>query len=287
MRNFDPQIFRTLESLSRLISRPLEVVEGAEGSDAFVLSRLSHGQRLGIRAVDGLPFNDSERAFLAEMVEMFQRDSSAILDLQALDQRLRMLERENLDLAMKNRALAEASSRDALTGLFNRWYILEKIEEEMNRAWRHGSPMSLLMLDIDHFKNVNDSYGHSVGDQVLQSIGHVLKDSCRVYDIPGRYGGEEFCLMLPETKLENTMPVAERIRQRVEATNLSVGSNHLKVTTSIGVAGLESVPDEGLFGASSLIDRADKALYAAKDRGRNRIEFWNVSLGRSVSAIEN
>ena len=114
------------------------------------------------------------------------------------------LQRENLDLVVKNRMLSEVSSRDALTGLYNRWFVIEKIDSEMNRALRHGSPMSLLMLDIDHFKRVNDTWGHGAGDQVLKAIGKLLRDSCRVYDVPGRYGGEEFCIVLPETRPGNT-----------------------------------------------------------------------------------
>jgi diguanylate cyclase (GGDEF)-like protein len=286
MRNFDPRILRTLEALSELLGRSLRIVEGDQAAATFAVSRSTPGPRVGILALDGLPFNDHERSFILEMLDLVQSETAARQECTALDQRLRMLERENVDLVMKNHALAEASSRDALTGLFNRWYILEKIEEEMNRAWRHGSPMSLLMLDIDHFKNVNDSFGHSAGDQVLQAIGQVLKDSCRIYDIPSRYGGEEFCLMLPETKLDNTLPVAERIRRRVECSNLSANGSQIKITTSIGVAGLESVPDEGLFGASSLIERADRALYSAKDRGRNRVELWNASL-TNRAAVEH
>ena len=95
------------------------------------------------------------------------------------------LQRENLDLVVKNRTLSEVSSRDSLTGLYNRWFVIEKIDSEMNRALRHGSPMSLIMLDIDHFKRVNDTWGHGAGDEVLQGIGKLLRDSCRVYDVPG------------------------------------------------------------------------------------------------------
>ena len=118
-------------------------------------------------------------------------------------------------------------------------------------------------------------------------VGQVLRDSCRVYDMPGRYGGEELCLMLPETKVENTMHVAERIRRRVAATPISVQGGPVHVTTSIGVAGIENVPDEDVFNANSLIERADRALYTAKDRGRNRVETWSsmLSLQQRASAL--
>src|SRR5205085_7412887 len=125
---------------------------------------------------------------------------------------------------------------------YNRWYVMEKIESEINRSVRHGSPVSLLMIDIDHFKQVNDSYGHAVGDQVLQSVGKTLRDSCRVYDVPGRYGGEEFCVVLPETRIGYTTVVAERIRNRLEMSELMFGESKVSVTASFGIAGLDSVP---------------------------------------------
>ena len=150
------------------------------------------------------------------------------------------LQRENLDLVVKNRTLSEVSSRDSLTGLYNRWFVIEKIDSEMNRALRHGSPMSLLMLDIDHFKRVNDTWGHGAGDQVLQAIGKLLRDSCRVYDVPGRYGGEEFCIVLPETKPGNTgrgggadpQPPGRR-------RSFPCGETSIVVTASIGIAGMD------------------------------------------------
>ncbi len=170
------------------------------------------------------------------------------------------------------------SSRDTLTGLYNRWYVIEKIDSELNRALRHGSPMSLLMLDIDHFKRINDTWGHPAGDEVLRSVGKLLRDSCRVYDVPGRYGGEEFCIVLPETKPGNTTVVAERIRKRLESTELACGESSVAVTASIGIAGMDSEGDNEVLSSAALIDRADRALYSAKSRGRNRIEMWDHAL---------
>ena len=193
--------------------------------------------------------------------------------MRALEDRFLILQRENLDLVMKNRILSEISHKDALTGLYNRFYVMEKIDSEMNRALRHGYPISVLMLDLDHFKRINDSYGHPVGDEVLKIVGQVLRDSCRVYDVAGRYGGEEFCIVLPETQVGNTTQVAERIRNRLATTPLSVGSTSIVVTASIGVAGMDST--EGVLSASTLVERADRALYSAKHLGRNRVEMWN------------
>ena len=151
----------------------------------------------------------------------------------------------------------------------------------MNRALRHGSPMSLLMLDIDHFKRVNDTWGHAAGDQVLQAIGKLLRDSCRVYDVPGRYGGEEFCIVLPETKPGNTTVVAERIRSRLEATELPCGETSIvghRVDRHRRAWTCRTTSE--LLSPAALIDRADRALYSAKNRGRNRVEMWDHALLR-------
>ncbi|HEV7571420.1 MAG TPA: GGDEF domain-containing protein, partial [Thermoanaerobaculia bacterium] len=188
------------------------------------------------------------------------------------------VETANAELLRRNSALSEISARDALTGLYNRWYVMEKIDSEMNRSLRHRSPVSLIMLDIDHFKRVNDSFGHSAGDRVLRSVGQVLRDSCRVYDVAGRYGGEEFCVVLPETKVGNTTVVAERIRERLAASRFEVGSDSVVVTASIGIAGIDSIESEVALSPSILIDRADQALYSAKHRGRNRVEMWDVGM---------
>jgi diguanylate cyclase (GGDEF)-like protein len=190
-----------------------------------------------------------------------------------LEQRFLTMQHENMDLMMRNRILSEVSARDSLTGLYNRWYVMEKIECEMNRSLRHGSPVTVLMMDIDHFKLVNDTWGHAVGDQVLKTVGQVLRDSCRIYDVPGRYGGEEFCVVLPETAMGSSPAVAERIRTRVESSTVAVDDLAIHVTASIGIAGIEAGAADAVQTANALIDRADRALYVAKHRGRNRVEM--------------
>jgi len=205
-----------------------------------------------------------------------------------LEERLREIEEENLQLTAANRALSELSSRDALTGLYNRWYVLEKIDREINRSLRHGSPMSLLMIDIDHFKQINDAFGHLVGDDVLRSIGQMLRESCRIYDVPGRYGGEEFCVLLPETKIGNTTPVAERIRRRLATAEMHCGEHSFVVTASIGISGLDDLGSvEKSLSPSVLIERADRALYLAKSHGRNCIEMWDDALHEGDGATEH
>ena len=264
---------RVLRPLSSLLSTRLKLENGT-ATDEDRSTVVIEGSNLVVRAADSRPFTDTEREFVREVFELIRIAEQTDARLRMFEDRIGKLEGENLDLLMQNRSLSEISARDSLTGLYNRWYVMEKIDSEMNRALRHGSPMSVLMLDLDHFKSVNDSFGHSVGDNVLKSVGQVLRESCRVYDVPGRYGGEEFCVVLPDTRVLNTKMVAERIRSRLASTELPAGERSIVVTASIGVAGMDSVADEGVVSAAALLDRADRALYAAKHGGRNRVELW-------------
>ena len=272
MRRIAEVAGRILRPLSRLLDRRLQLDEGAAAAGDMTVVSVA-APAVVVRAEDGRPFNESERQLLDEIFALARVADESDNRLRALEDRFLILQRENLDLVMKNRILSEISHKDALTGLYNRFYVMEKIDSEMNRALRHGYPISVLMLDLDHFKRINDSYGHPVGDEVLKIVGQVLRESCRVYDVAGRYGGEEFCIVLPETQVGNTTQVAERIRNRLATTPLSVGSTSIVVTASIGVAGMDST--EGVLSASTLVERADRALYSAKHLGRNRVEMWN------------
>lgn len=278
MEPFESAAARMLAPLSELLQKPLVLADSrsAEAAHRFAV-RLAL-PRMSVASADGQPFTESERRVIEQMFDVLRLVEESEARYAELEQRMLGLQRENLDLTVKNRMLSEVSSRDSLTGLYNRWFVLEKIDSELNRAMRHGSPMSLLMLDLDHFKRINDTFGHSAGDQVLQGIGRLLRESCRVYDVPGRYGGEEFCIVLPETKSGNTTVVAERIRQRLAASELPCGEGSIAVTASIGIAGTDSA-DAAVLSPAELIERADRALYAAKNRGRNRVEMWSSSFG--------
>ncbi len=157
---------------------------------------------------------------------------------------------------------------DALTGLYNRRYLMEGLTREMARAQRYAVPLSILLLDLDHFKRINDTYGHLMGDTVLETIGTLLRDTLRAIDIPGRYGGEEFCVVLPETPMEDACLLAERIRQRVAAAVFQApGGLPVAITCSIGVAQLREGPRD----IAAMLEDADRALYQAKASGRNRV----------------
>jgi len=276
MTTFAAAAARILAPLAELLQKPMQLVDGASADHAFAV-RLD-GPRMAIAAGDGKPFTDDQHRLIRELFDVIRVADESESRYQELEQRMLSLQRENLDLTVRNRRLSEVSSRDTLTGLYNRWYVIEKIDSELNRALRHGSPMSLLMLDIDHFKRINDTWGHPAGDEVLRSVGKLLRESCRIYDVPGRYGGEEFCIVLPETKPGNTTVVAERIRKRLETTTLACGESSVAVTASIGIAGMDDEGDGEALSPAGLIDRADRALYSAKSRGRNRIEMWDRAL---------
>jgi diguanylate cyclase (GGDEF)-like protein/PAS domain S-box-containing protein len=168
--------------------------------------------------------------------------------------------------------LALQARNDSLTGLNNRRYFLERCEEELNRTVRSEKAMSLLMLDIDHFKRVNDTYGHKTGDQVLIRLAEIMRHTLRAIDIIGRYGGEEFVVLLPETDAQAAMEIAERLRLNIaEADFVPEAGMPLKVTVSIGVSSL----DAGQTNIDIMINAADGALYRAKNTGRNMVMLAN------------
>jgi len=165
--------------------------------------------------------------------------------------------------------LERLATFDSLTGLYNRRAILGKLRELINLANRYKEDFSLSMLDIDHFKMVNDRYGHLAGDEVLEKIATLIRRNIRDTDIAGRYGGEEFIIILPKTALSSSWVVAERLRSIIEKAELKDSAgNVFAITVSQGLAGWERDED-----AASLISRADEALYKAKEKGRNCVQI--------------
>jgi len=162
-----------------------------------------------------------------------------------------------------------AARVDPLTGVFSRRAFNEAAETEMQRALRYGQPLSLIMVDIDHFKQVNDTYGHTTGDSVLASFAATLAQEVREVDVIGRLGGEEFAVLLPNTDVTEALRVAERMRLAVASGNLQADGELLRYTASFGVAAFD--PRE--LSLNRFIDRADAALYEAKRSGRNRVEL--------------
>jgi diguanylate cyclase (GGDEF)-like protein len=172
------------------------------------------------------------------------------------------------DLIEMTRELERLANSDPLTGLANRRHFMEALARETERAARYGRGLSLVLLDLDHFKRVNDTWGHASGDEVLKDAARILRSVCRDLDVPARLGGEELVLLLPETDGEGARVVAERVRERIQSTRHEApDGDSFQVTTSIGVASLG--PDAPT--ADALLHRADEALYAAKRSGRNRV----------------
>lgn len=176
------------------------------------------------------------------------------------------LSREVEERSRLQAALVHQATTDALTGLNNRRQYESLFQYELNRSLRGGQPLTLCIIDLDHFKQINDTWGHAVGDEVLKRVGQLCRDSFRATDILGRLGGEEFVALLPETDLPAAMVVAQRFVDKLAATTISKEVPQLRVTATVGVA---QRGDENHLDA--LLQRADQALYQGKNAGRNRV----------------
>jgi diguanylate cyclase (GGDEF)-like protein len=169
------------------------------------------------------------------------------------------------------RQMEYLAMHDTLTGMLNRRALQDHAEAELSRARRSSTPVSLAVLDLDHFKSINDRYGHLVGDQALQHVATILIRQIRTYDWAGRWGGEEFLLVLPDTALPEARMVAERIREDIAATVLALpNGSELRLTASLGVASAAAASGE-IASLDELVRQADHALYHAKSEGRNRV----------------
>ncbi|MBI1976321.1 MAG: sensor domain-containing diguanylate cyclase [Candidatus Omnitrophica bacterium] len=176
----------------------------------------------------------------------------------------------NLEKVELYNRVQELAILDGLTGAYGRRYFLERLQEEFVRSRKQELPLSLLMCDLDYFKEKNDTYGHLVGDEVLRAVAKILKQYIREVDLLGRYGGEEFTVILPETMPQKAWQVGERIRSMVQDSELEIYDEKIRVTISIGVSALSPK----MSSVEELIDQADRALYSAKTKGRNRVEVY-------------
>lgn len=166
-------------------------------------------------------------------------------------------------LKEQNNQLIAMATHDQLTGLYNRHYLADTLSKKLSQCKRHNEALSVIMADIDHFKNVNDTFGHLMGDIILKAVGNVIQDSARKEDISARFGGEEFVLVLDNCTAEDAMIKAEKIRKAIE----SLTTQGIEVTGSFGVAQL----NENIQRYEDLLKNADTALYIAKEEGRNRV----------------
>lgn len=198
-----------------------------------------------------------------------QKDADLVEYIAGLVWSIVAKKRADEKITQLNERLANLALTDELTGLPNRRAIFLRGAEEISRSKRYGSPLSMLMLDIDKFKNINDTYGHSKGDMALQCVARVLREQVREVDLPGRLGGEEFGILLPNTRMEEALIIAERIRKSVEALRCEKDEDTcITMTASLGVAGYTAE----IKNLDDLFSRADAAMYKAKNNGRNRVE---------------
>lgn len=236
---------------------------GMPGANITIPMRNPMEQILGI-----LHISSCERiSYSAEEIRLFATFSSRIALVLHITNNLFLFNQ-----------MREMATTDSLTHLYNRRYFEEQIEKEIERCRRYNSALSLLILDIDHFKQVNDSHGHLVGDKVLRELGRVIESSIRHIDIPVRYGGEEFAIILPETDAEGAAVIGERLCRQIAEHDFQLhgdsdrGNDSLHLTVSIGISHLAD-PDE--LTSRMLISNADKALYYAKEHGRNRSVLYD------------
>jgi len=176
---------------------------------------------------------------------------------------IQIVDEQKFELEQANKELSELAMRDGLTGLINHRTFQERLADEFARTERHFSPLSLLMIDVDHFKAYNDAFGHPAGDALLKRLAELLADSARASDIVARYGGEEFAILLPVTDTAGAVELAERLRIRIETADWQSAG----ITVSVGVAACgrdRQTPGQ-------LLAHADKALYKSKADGRNRV----------------
>jgi two-component system, cell cycle response regulator len=223
---------------------PVVVITGQ--GDEVVASKV-----IKLGAADYLPKSDVTRENLSSCIHG------------ALDQH-----RLKQDMNRTLKKMAEMATRDSLTGLRNQRYFLEAIEQETNRERRYKTGLSLCLIDVDYFKNINDTHGHSAGDFVLRELAEIMAQSVRTSDIVCRYGGEEFALIFPHTTAANAQYVCERFRRKAEDHIFHYEGKDLRITISTGIAGFPADGDET---ASTFFERADKNLYQAKANGRNQV----------------
>jgi diguanylate cyclase (GGDEF)-like protein len=232
-----------------------------------------HGElfaRSDLRSVALLPMERGGR--LIGSLNLGSRDPERFTRSHASDflARLTTIAAVCLENAANRERLVLSSLTDALTGLYNRRYLTRRLEEEIARAQRYAQPLSCLFIDVDHFKRINDTYGHAAGDEVLRELGGRLRGHLRPSDVAVRFGGEEFALLLPQTAAREAVRIAERMRTMVSAEPVRTRGGQIPVTVSIGVA--QARPELGQRRetvGSALLAAADAALYQAKEKGRD------------------
>lgn len=260
---------QAIESNESALGVPLNLTTKAEGLRTFI--------------VNGSPILDDSGVSRGAMVT-FDDITELEKKNDELKRMLDSLQSAQEEVNRQNERLQILATRDPLTSCLNRRSFNEHCEQELTKAEREGVPLSCIMMDIDHFKSINDTHGHSVGDDVIKQVVKSARSGLRSIDIIGRYGGEEFCVLLPELDLDQAAVVAERLRFRIEnevRDALPVDANRI-VTSSFGISSTQVCG----FDAHTLVDAADQALYHSKNTGRNRVSRFDQLDSNSAEQIE-
>lgn len=253
------RFIREMESMQALGSVYFIMLTGAKSREELI-------QALDAGADDYMTKPYDQQELMARI-----RAGERILNLQQqVWERQTDLAKANLELTAARRRLEQMANTDALTGLLNRRALFDRFRDCCSIAERHSRALSCIMLDVDKFKSVNDTYGHHAGDCVLKAVAMALRGSLRRHDICGRFGGEEFCIVCPETPLDGAGLVAERLRQALENETIDADGQILRVTASFGVA----TQQPGDRRPEEMVNRADAMLYRAKQSGRNQV--WMI-----------
>ena len=249
--------------LGRQISYPLselaEIANEMADGDVFIQVDIPSKDEVGQL---GEAFNQMTTSIQNREFEL--RELAAGLE-QTVKERTKELRRQN-------RQLERISIEDPLTEIYNRRYFFDLAAKEVERAKRYGNHLSVVIIDADHFKKMNDAYGHLIGDQILKNLATLCRDNIRSLDIIARYGGEEFVILMPEANQEDAFNTAERLRKLVAETSMVSGGLKVMMTISLGIASWDNRNRELDFDA--LLARADQALYQSKEMGRNRVSVW-------------
>lgn len=233
-----------------------EYISGERGGEVFrlldpslIVPLMSRGEAKGViilgERINQGPFNENEKEYLMNIASL-------------------------AGIAINNARLYEMATTDMMTHLKIHHYFHAALDEEFNRALHFDRPLAMIMADLDHFKKVNDTYGHMAGDTVLVRVAQIIKDNIRLMDVAARYGGEEFAVILPKTDMTDALIVAERIRENIQDEIFHHEDKSIKITISMGISVLDADRDSG---KTDLIERTDKALYMSKDGGRNAVSF--------------
>jgi diguanylate cyclase (GGDEF)-like protein len=230
----------------------VNVVHGFRKSDLFFLTGLSTPMALAME--NALLYSKSRQA------EEKLRKASDHLEKEVMNR--------TAEVRKAKDKLEQLSIMDGLSGLHNYRYLIHSLESEFKRATRYHHALTLLLIDIDYFKNLNDTYGHLFGDYVIKTVGKILKNNVRATDVVARYGGDELAVMLVETDTASALEVAEKLKQEIGSHAFQWRRKSPSVNVSIGLA---TAPAHGIQGVSDLVDAADRALYNAKNAGRNTV----------------